>query len=239
MKILAAAFTTALLVFAVASALSLTLLKTDEVANSESGTRRTPSRTKPTVSTNRSSRSSSRKPPAELSTDREENEELNAELQKSLHAVQQRERSLESRQATLDLAFEEIRKEQVLAERLRQQVTTELAALRDANRRIARRDIENSETRPVLVSSSRSSPNHAPSNSLLQLKDAQSIQDAANLIGRLAKDGGLRSAILLLQKMKERDAAKVLAALDKTDSQTAAELGERLLSSRNDETSRR
>lgn len=239
MKILAAAFTTALLVFAVASALSQTVLKTDVAVDSESGTRRTPSRTRPAVSTSRSLRSSSRKPHAESPADTEENDESTVELQKSLRAVQQRERALESRQATLDLAFEEIRKEQVLAERLRQQVTTELAALRDASRRVAQRDTEASEARPVLVSSSRSAPSSAPSNSRLQLKDAQSIQDTAHLIGRLAKDGGLQSAILLLQKMKERDAAKVLAALDQTDSQTAAELGERLLASRNDETSRR
>lgn len=237
MKILAAAFTTALAVFAFASVLSETLSKNEAVVNNESEVRRIPSRAKSDGSASRTARTVVRTTPRDAPDVHEVNDDQNDQLQRSLHAVRQRERALETRQAALDLAFEEIRNEQASVERLRQQVTTEIAALRNASRRVAERDTLNSEARPILTSSSRSTQDRASAQ--LQLNDAQSIQDAAHLIGRLAKDGSLQSAVLLLRKMKERDAAKVLAALDKTDSRTASDLGEELLASRSNTTIRR
>lgn len=237
MKFLAAAFITALLVFAFASVLSETLSKNEAVVNNESGVRRIPSRVKSDSNGSRTARTVARPTLTDAPDAHEVNDAQNDQLQRSLYAVRQREQALESRQAALDLAFEEIRNEQASVERLRQQVITEIAALRDASRRVAERDTPGSESWPILTSSSRSTQDRASAQH--QLKDAQSVQDAAHLIGRLARDGGLQSAILLLRKMKERDAAKVLAALDKTDSRTASELGEELLASRSNVTTRR
>ena len=71
------------------------------------------------------------------------------------------------------------------------------------------------------------------------MKDMQTVRDTAVLVNRLAQQGSLRAATSLLRRLQDRDAARVLAELDATDSEMALRLTKDLQANQNDSPTRR
>lgn len=236
MKIAVAGFTTALLVFAVATALSEFVLISDSSASSDSANRPQTNRGK--VATSRASRSRRTVPKVDSASALESTEQPTAEIQRVLREVRQSEAGLQANREALKLVLAEIRDEQQSVDRLRQQFSAEVAAMREETLRIASRKTSGASERPAATSPARN-PETATTRPLLSVRDPQAVQDAAILIGRLAKQGGLQPATALLRNLKDRDAARVLTALSTTESQLALQLSQQLLASRNNEAARR
>ena len=160
------------------------------------------------------------------------------EIRQRLRSIRQREADLVVQQESLRMLFDEIREEQASVEEVRHRVTEEIAALRDATA-IAQREtpLERSPLAPRTAlprdesrSTSRdSSPKPRPT---LSVSDSQSVQDTAILVRRLAEQGSVRAATSLLSTLKDRDAAKVLSAVNNTDPQMALRLTEALQAAR-------
>lgn len=236
MKIIAAGFTTALLVFAVASALSELVLTSDAVTTNESAVRPQTNRSKrATVRSSRSPKSPSQTDTAKV-LDADEPVE---DVQQVLREIRQRERDMQAKEEALRLVFEEIREEQQTVEQLRRQVAAEIAAKQEASFRTSSRKESRADNRPAPTLPTRTVSLTTTAKPILSVRDPQAVQDAAVLIGRLAKYGSLQSATALLRNMKDRDATKVLTALSEADSQLALQLSQQLLASRNEESVRR
>lgn len=236
MKIAVAGFTAALLVFAVATALSEFVLISDSAASSDFASHPQTNRRK--VAASRASRSRRTVPKTDSASVLESAEQPTAETQRVLREIRQSEAGLQANQEALKLVLAEIRDEQQSVERLRQQFSAEVAAMREESLRVASRATSVASERPVAASPARNMET-ATVRPLLSVRDPQAVQDAAILIGRLAKQGGLQPATALLRNLKDRDAARILTALSTTESQLALQLSQQLLASRNNEAVRR
>ena len=241
MKIIAAGFFTAILIFAVATAMSELLWTADETPLSESAPRRKSNGAKSVADGNRSSRSTSRAKRVDSSLDDAE-ESRTGELQSKLREIRQRESDVQTKQEALRLVYDEIRDEQQSVDQLRRTVSDEIAMLREMAIRLAQQErrvpVPFSEIASVAipVKPAESSASVRPQSSL---RDIQAVRDNAMLVKRLAQQGNVRDATLLLRRFKDRDAARVLAELDATDSEMALRLTQDLQAPRNEGTNRR
>jgi hypothetical protein len=253
MKIIAAGFVTALLIFVVATAMSELLWTGEETQVAEVVPRRKSSSAKTLSEGTRSPRTASRSNTASRSKRTDMNvddtdESRTNELQGKLSEVRQRESEVLAKQDALRIVYDEIREEQVSVDLLRRKVSEEIALLRDTTVRLALQERRIANDVPEIATLRPSSPSGAASkladsgtNSrpLLTMRDVQSIRDTAVLVNRLAQQGSVRAATSLLRRLKDRDAARVLAELDATDSAMALRLTEDLQATRNDSVKRR
>ncbi len=234
MKIVAAGLTTALLVFAVASAMSEMLLTSDATHSSDTATHRKINSPKNASESVRSAKSRR----ADISA-QDSAEQQTAELQRTLSDVRQRESAVQAKQDALRIIFDGIREEQQSVDLLRRRVSDEIAALRDTAVRVAQRDamIPADVTSPTTLT--RSVDSQASTRPLVLMRDNQAVRDTAVLVNRLAQQGSIREAIALLRRLKDRDSAKVLTELSATDLELARRLSDDLLASRDEAPNRR
>jgi hypothetical protein len=250
MKIVLAGFTTALLVFAVATAISELLLKS-EASPSAAATTRQKSATAQTVrGSGRPLRPLSKTRRADSPAD-EIVDQTTADAQQGLSLIRQRESELRARQEAIQLMLSEIRAEQQAMDLMRRRVSAEIAALTDTAMRAAQRDAQQDGPRddqrderlasndPSSEPVPRATALRTPAKPTLKIIDSQAAQDTAVLVNRLVQQGNTRSATLLLKSLKDRDATKVLTALAATDQQLALQLTEQLLATRDEEARRR
>jgi TolA-binding protein len=240
MKIVAAGFITALLVFVVASAMSeMKILWTpDATHSSDTTTRRKTSSAKTASESVRSPRGPSRTQRADTAT-QDSAEQQTAELQRKLSEIRQRESEVQAKQDALRIVFEEIHEQQQSVDFLRRRVSEEIAALRDAAVQVAQREAIISTDVPSTASLPRSVDSPASARPIVSLRDSQAVRDTAVLVNRLAQQGSIRAATALLRSLKDRDAAKVLSELSATDSQMALRLSQDLLAARDEAANRR
>ena len=253
MKTVAAVFTTALVVFLIASVMSEMLpsegSSTPHASATHHRTGKAPSADdEPTRSKRLSATKWSKVSGGEQSA--EETPSLISQralkLQQQLGAIRQREAELNAKEEAMRIIFDEIREEQRSAVVIQQQISKGIASVRSASTRLALREPavpraqslainqpdENSEN----TSRKRVAGNPQP---LLPMNDSQSVTDAAILVRLLASRGSFRTATSLLRNLKERDAAKVLYVISKTDSQMALKLTDILQTARQGTVDRR
>lgn len=231
MKILAAGFTTALLVFAVASALSEMLL-TPEVSPSNGTVNRRRTRSvKDTDESVHSTREPSGSQRAET-LPQDNSVKVTAELQRRSDVVRQRESAVQAKQDALQIIFDDIREEQRSVEFLRRRVSEEIAALRATAVRVALSEapVPNDVSPAQFVS--RPADRSAVFRPVISVRDPQAIRDSAVFVKRLVQLRDSQSAIALLQPLNDRDATKVLTALSETDSEMAVQLAQDLRAAR-------
>lgn len=241
MKIVAAGFFTALMIFAVATAMSEFLWTTDETPITETVPRRKSASTRSNADASRSQRNTNRTKKAEINT-ADNDDSRTGEIQGKLSEIRQRESEVKARQEALQIVYEEIREEQQTVEQLRRRVSDEIALFKDAALRIAMQERRIPAEPPAVAatpSSARPIESSTNSRPMITIKDMQTVRDTAVLVNRLAQQGSLRAATSLLRKLKDRDAARVLAELDATDSEMALRLTQNLQAIRNDSTTRR
>ncbi len=241
MKIVAAGFITAILIFVVASAMSEILWKADDPQVGESSPRRKSNNIKSATEEIRSSRSPSRSKRANSNLDVAEDSRT-SELQSQLSEVRQRESDVQAKQDALRIVYDEIREEQQSVDQLRRKVSDEIALLRDTATRLAEQERRFSAERPAITtatSSAKPVESAATTRPLISMRDVQTVRDTAVLVNRLAQQGSVRAATSLLRRLKDRDAARVLAELDATDSEMALRLTQDLQATRNDSSNRR
>lgn len=238
MKIVAAGLTTALLVFAVASAMSEMLLTPDATHSSDTATHRKTSSPKNAGESVRSPRSSAKSRQADIAA-QDAAEQQTSELQRKLSEVRQRESEVRAKQDALRIIFDGIREEQQSVELLRRRVSEEIATLRDASVRVAQREAMIPADVSSTTTLTRSVDSQANTRPLVSMRDSQAVRDTAVLVNRLARQGSIREAIALLRRMKDRDSTKVLTELSATDLELATRLSDDLVASRDETSSRR
>lgn len=236
MKIVAVGFTTALLVFAIASAMSEMLLTRDPEHAGDRATRRRnvvdgsePSRSTRVMPRLRNANAATQEPAEQPTT----------EMQQTLREIRQHESGIQAKQDALRIVFDEIREEQKSADLIRRRLTEEIAELREAVAQVAERKATVSPEEPTVIADSRIRGSRISARPIVSVHDSQAVRDTAVLVNRLARQGSLREAISLLRRLKDRDAAKVLSELSATDSQLALRLSEDLLTARDEESNRR
>lgn len=243
MRIVAAAFVIAVLVFLGASASTewLTTGDGDPHASKSAGrSSRTAAAGSPRSSRpNAKPRASSR---AAETVDVGRTEPLpTIEVERQLSELRRRELDVKARQEALRIIFDEIRAEQLSVDVARRRVTEELAQAQNAA--AAARDLERTASSKAVSEPRRPSANERPplTSALPKVKvsDSQTASDMAVLIRRLVQGGHQQAATSLLQNMKARDAAKVLALLSTSDAQLALLLSDNLQASQQDARSRR
>lgn len=235
MKIVVAGFTTALLVFAIASAM---LLMSDATQSGAAVTRRKASSENLEMESARPPRVATKHRRIDAAT--QELAELQSDnLQRKLSDVWHRESEVQAKQDALRMIFDEIRQEQQSVEFMRQQVSDEIAVLQDAAVQVARRDGVLSSEEPSTATSSQTADSRTVARPIVSIRDSQAVQDTAVLVNRLAQQGNIQTATSLLRSLKDRDATKVLTAISATDKRLALQLTEQLLATRDEKTSRR
>lgn len=252
MKVLAAAFTTAVMVFAIATLVSELMpsrgVEPALLAETDHSTR-----TASTASIRRKPRSSDRTASAvsaRRATDQPSQRGSNVAqepvevAQRRLAAVRQREDILKAQQQSLQLIYEEIRSEQSTVNNLRKQVSEELTALtqgfqdlEEPNVMIAREAAPIPQNAARTDNSRRATP--TTTRKPFTVENQQAVRDTAILIRRLIAQNSFRAATSLLANMRERDAAKVLTSLVKTDPEIASRLTATLEAARESANSRR
>ena len=241
MKIVAAGFFTALMIFAVATAMSELLWTADEAPTNDAMPRRKSASNRSNADGVRSQRSTSRTKKSDTNT-ADSDDPRTGEIQGKLSEIRQRESEVKARQDALRIVYEEIREEQQTVEQLRRRVSDEIALFKDAALRFAMQE-RRIQAEPQAIASTTSSarPITSPSNTrpIITMKDMQTVRDTAVLVNRLAQQGSLRAATSLLRRLQDRDAARVLAELDATDSEMALRLTKDLQANQNDSPTRR
>ena len=233
MKIVVAGFATALFVFAVATAISETLLTSDTTGSTETIPRRKPSRATTGTESNRTSPKMARTRTADSTA------EENAKLQRLLNEERQSTSDLQAKEDALQIALDEIREETYAVNLLKRRVSAELAALQDAAIRVSQREAPSRVDRSASLAMSPSKTTGNIARPTIAVNGGQAAQDMAVLVKRLAKDNGPREAMALLRNLKERDAAKVLSKLSEVDSPLAERLSQDWLVARDLEPIRR
>lgn len=241
MKIVAAGFFTALMIFVVATAMSELLSTADKAQVTEPTPRPKPSGVRSTADGGRSHRGASKQKKSELKPDTD-GDARTIEIQERLSQIRLRESEIKARQEALQIVYAEIREEQQSVEQLRRKVSEEIALLKDAALRISMQE-RRPTVAPTVIAMTPSSakPIESSTNTrpMLTIKDLQTVRDTAVLVNHLARRGSLGAATSLLRKLKERDAARVLAELDATDSEMALRLTQNLQATRNNTATRR
>ncbi len=238
MKIVAAGLTTALLVFAVASAMSEMMLSPDMTHSSDTATHRKTSRSKNAGESVRSPRNSAKSRRADVAAP-EAADRPTSDLQQTLSEVRQHESEIRAKQDALRIIFDGIREEQQSVERLRQQFSDEIAALRDASVRLAQREAMISADVATNNSATRTVDSPTNTRPLVSLRGGDAVRDTAVLVSRLARQGSDREAIALLLRLKDRDSTKVLTELSATDMELATRLSDDLVTYRGETSIRR
>ena len=238
MKIVVAGFTTALLVFAVASAISEMLLTSDAPSSSDAAPRRKSNRVIATSESSHSPRKPAKSRPASSAVPESPAPET-AESLRLLSEVRRLESAVQSMQDAQHIVFEDIREELQSLDLKKRQFSEEMTAFQKVANQLARRESPIPPGRPTSAAASRPvtlQPTARPSNSL---GGRQAVHDRAVLVKRLAQEGSTREATLLIRNLNDRDAAKVLSELAAADSQLAERLSHGWLMAKDAELLRR
>ncbi len=239
MKFLVAALITALLVFALASAwsdmlqpqLATTVQKTP--VRSSRVVSKTLRRKAPVLDENASD--SAESPTRESYDVKEQKRDSQAtaaslqdtsQLREQMAEVKQQELRLAARQENLSLLYDDIREELAAVEALRQRTADELAS---AERRVTQ------TAQPATISKrdrSEGLMNETTSTAGRGPYPGASTRDTAAMLRKLAERGNVEAAVVLLKAMKDRDAAKTLAALFNENPELARRLSDSLQASK-------
>lgn len=230
MKIVAAGLLSALLIFAVATVMTEVLSNAEEAAVGVRSTQRVASSSSATKRTTKTARGTSKSQPDPVA----EQEESTRQIEQMLRDVRVRESAVLAKEEAIRLISADIQEEQQLTELMRQRLTSEIALLNESRGQAARRETE----RPTRITQ-RFPTKPTSGAAVVSLRNSQAVHDMAVLVKRLATDNGQSAATTMLQRLKERDAAKVLAELSGTDSPLALQLSQNLLLARSDESDRR
>lgn len=177
---------------------------------------------------------------ATASSGSEPPQQLSALLKSELEQVRDHERQLELKQVSLELIREDIRAHQAQIAQLRSEVDRELRAF---NKHLTTQQIQGHArdqfaAQAVSMSNEAAPPAEPPMTNRPSAAAASGPQlavaaiermptgDAARVLIQLAKGGQLESVVSLLNAMRERIAAKVLADMAQIDSALATQLGE-------------
>lgn len=235
MKIVAAAFTTALSVFIIASVMSEFTSPRNAVAA------RIVSHKEDHADVERSSSPASKNRRRSESNDEREAkgdaavQQRTLEMQRQISEIRQRETEVKAKQEALRIIFDEIREEQQSVEIARQHLSEEIAAVRNAAASLAQRGAGGNDRGALITDQTRSGIRSTSSKNAkapFPISDTQAARDTAVLIRRLAQQGSYSAANSLLRAMRDRDAAKVLSVLSATDAQMALQLADNLQASR-------
>ena len=239
MRIVAAGFTTALLVFAVATAISEMSLIPDTTPSNDAPARPRSRTAKTTNDSVRSSRGTSRNQKAAFAAQNAA-EPQTVEAPRQPSALRQRESNDQAEREANQLVLDDIREAQRNVDLFRRQVSDELAALHAAALRVAQRDdaiiARDLATTLTEAASVAVRTNARP---VVSLRDRQAVRDAAVLVNQLAKQGDDRGAKSYLRRLKDRDSTKVLTELSATNPELAWRLSDGWLAARDEATSRR
>jgi hypothetical protein len=238
MKTVAAGFTTALLVFAVASAMSEMLWTSEVTPPGDNSAQRKANRPRGGHESVRATRGESKSSRTD-ETAHESPETQAAEFQRTLSEIRQRESEVQARQEALRFVYEQMNEERQSVDLVRRRVSDEVAVLREAAVRVAQRHAMVPAEGISTAALSRSVDPPANAKPVLRMRDGQAVRDTAVLVHRLAQQVGLRAATGLLRSLRERDAAKVLSEISATDSPMALRLSQDLLIARDESATRR
>ncbi len=245
MKFLAVAFSTATMVYAVAMLASfLTPVSEQEPSFSNAshrnervtGTSTSRRKTLSQKSTANALPNSEKALAGASELDRQKSDLVKAQLA----AIRQQESEIKARDESMRIIIEEIRDEQANVAEIRQQVSEQIAALTDVTNQVnqlkmARGSTPNREARRTAPLNTTSTGSRQP----LTLSSQQAVRDTAILVRRFSELGDIRAATGLLAKLKDRDAAKVLTALQSADPELAERLTDSLTAEREGSTVRR
>ena len=238
MKIVVAGFTTALLVFVVASAISEMLFTSAANSSPEVAPRRKSSRSSASGESGRSLPKSAKTQKASNAVPPPTDPERN-EVQRLLSEVRLRELAVQAKEDAEQIVFEDIRDVRQSMDRMKQEFSEEMAAFENAANQMARRDPRRPFDQPTNATASRSVASRPTTKPVIALGGSQGVHDRAVLVKRFAKDGKIREARLLIRSLNDREAAKVLAEISLADTQLAEGLSEDRLVTRDTELNRR
>ena len=165
--------------------------------------------------------------PPEISFASESLDEANTLLREQVADVKQQEARLMARQESLRMIYDDIRAELAVVDDIRRRTSDELAAVERRGLAVAQRDRQTTPNTQPTKSRPAETPLE-PAETLKTSTDSPSVRSAALLIRRLADQGHTDSAVSLLNRMKEREAAKVLASLSTLDPRLALRITENL-----------
>jgi flagellar motility protein MotE (MotC chaperone) len=162
--------------------------------------------------------------------------QLAGQLRERLAAVREKEAKLVAQQKDLELVYQDIRGERSGLEELRKQLAGELRAVEDKMAAVERRFTESQQKLQEEAKTVRELQKN-----LLELKGVEQVnvkkmaemydtmdpERGARILEQLSNTGKMDTAVEVLAGMRERQAAKVLAALP-PDSGLAAQFLERL-----------
>lgn len=178
----------------------------------------------------------------------DETSQLVVSLNQQLRETRDTERKLQERQEALKLIFADIRTEQAETNKLRQEADNELGkssqSVRDAmkaaqeERNLLRRELESLRSSlpksddPTADGESKPPPKIESDPATLKrlgaIYDSMPAEVVAEVLQQLSKQGRDSDAVQILQTMKDRQAAKVLATIGTADAAKAATLTEKL-----------
>jgi flagellar motility protein MotE (MotC chaperone) len=174
------------------------------------------------------------RPPYVAGTDRAIN--LASSLRDRLGAVRDKEAQLDARQQRLELVYQDIKGERAALDELRKQVSDELKAVEDKMAAVEHKKVESEQkvldktAELTALEKKRVELADVEQNNvkrMAEMYDNMDADSAARILQQLADSAKLDTAVKVLGLMKERQAAKVLAAMP-PDSGLAAQLLERL-----------
>ncbi len=242
MKILVAAFITALLVFTLATAwvevvqprwdiLTAASLKTSE-PTAKSSSVRNRRRTVASETDDESSVAADSMPRVLARSSRDEATTASAaKVRDELDRIRKQDQKLAAREETLQLLFDDIRSEMSRLNELRRNTSNEVVL---AGRRVRSGLIRTVDAEPAM--SDVASEQAAISR---ETRTESQADRMATVIQKLAKDGSIPIAATLLGGIKEREAARVLASLYDRDRPLATRLSIELQSAKAQTTIRR
>jgi flagellar motility protein MotE (MotC chaperone) len=166
----------------------------------------------------------------------EEAIQLATSLRERLSAVREKEGQLAQRQKSLELIYEDIAGERNAIDELRNQLSDELKAVearldsvekRAADSEQQRNDASTKLTQMKKELTQLEGVEQTNIKKMAEMYDSMDPESAARILEQLANSAKMDTAVKLLGEMKERQAAKVLAALP-PDSGLAPQLLEKL-----------
>jgi flagellar motility protein MotE (MotC chaperone) len=161
---------------------------------------------------------------------------LATNLRERLGAVREKEAQLDARQQRLELVYQDIKGERSALDELRKQVSEELKAVEEKMTVVERKHVESEQkiqdksAEISALEKKRVELGNVEQNNIkrmAEMYDNMDAESAARILQQLADSAKLDTAVKVLGLMKERQAAKVLAAMP-PDSGLAAQLLERL-----------
>ncbi len=161
--------------------------------------------------------------------------QLAADLKKRMEALQRRETEIENKLARLKIVYQDIRNEQQVIDELKKQVQLELQAVTDQINKLETKFAElqrHAQEKAEKIQELEKRIMELDEGEMTNIRRMASIYDtmdadsAARILSKMANEGELATVAALLSAMKERQAAKVLAALP--DASLAVQLSEHL-----------